>query len=246
MVEKEAGLFESLNRFPAAELPPYLLVGSSGLEGSALYRELVAGEPLFRSFSLSDDLLVYRARWDVLGRNRRLYRPEALEAVAGLTEVDHLNVCDGQDESAHGYAYESRRGDLRLSGAVHFESYALEAGREDVADAGRPILGSERFRVKTRAGRDLVIAFRTLASVQGRTSRSPGNLTVGFQTHTIEMPEAGFILRAGGRTLPALVFKNGPGWNEHVFRVPREAVSDGATELQLTGRYASFYYWFYQ
>src|SRR5262249_11398186 len=184
-----------------------------GRGGSARHGELGRGERLFRSFSLGDDLLVFRARWDVLGRNRRLYRPESLEAVSGLAEVDRLNVCDGQDEIAHGYAYESRRGDLRLSRAVHFESYELESGREDVADAGRPILGSERFRVKTTAGRNLVVVFRTLASVQGRTSRSPGQLTVGFQNHTIEMPEAAFIPRVGGRALPALVFKNGPGWN---------------------------------
>lgn len=246
MIEKEAGLFESLNRFPASELPPYLLVGASGLEGSALYRELVTGDPLYRSFSLSDDLLVFRARWDIVGRNRRLYRPESLSAVAGLTEVDRLNVCDVQDEAAHGYRYESRRGDLRFSGAVHFEGYALASGREDVADSGRPILGSERFRVKTARGRDLVVVFRTLASVQGRTSRSPGSLTVGFQSHTIEMSEAGFIVRVGGRSLPALVFRNGPGWNEHLFRIPAEALSEGTTELQLSGRYASFYYWFFQ
>jgi hypothetical protein len=73
LVEKEAGLFESLNRFPSAELPPYFLVSAAGLESSALYRELVAGEPLFRSFSLGDDLLIFRARWDLLGRSRALY-----------------------------------------------------------------------------------------------------------------------------------------------------------------------------
>ena len=43
-----------------------------------------------------------------------------------------------------------------------------------------------------------------------------------------------------------LALSNRPGWNEHVFRVPAEAVSDGTTKLALSGRYAAFHYWFYQ
>lgn len=246
LAEKEAGLFESLNRFPTAELPPYLLLSAGNLESSVLYRELVSGEPLYRSFSLGDDLLIFRARWGLLGRSRRLYRPATLEAVAGLTEVDRLNVCDVADERVHAYRYDSRRGDLRLAGAVQLDSYDSGAEGELVADAGRPILGEERFRVRTARGRDLVVVFRTHSSVQGRTPRASGLSVVSFQSHTIEVPEAGLIVRVGGRSLPPLAFRNGPRWNEHVFRIPGDALAEGTTELSFTGRYASFYYWFFQ
>ena len=47
--------------------------------------------------------------------------------------------------------------------------------------------------------------------------------------------------------LPAGVrLANRDGWNEHVFRVPASAVADGSTTLELSGRYASYRFWFYQ
>lgn len=245
-VEKEAGLFEALNRLPAAERPPFFISTVSGQESSALLRELVSGEPLYKSFSLGDDLLVFRARWDLVGRSGRIYRPETRQAVAGLAEVDRLNVCDVRDEASHGYEYVSRRGDLRLAGAVRIEAYEGPAGREVVADAGRPILGSETFRVRTSRGRDLVVVFRTSAVVEGRTTRAAGGSPTAAQVHEIEVPEAGMIVRVGGRSLAPLAFPNGPGWSEHVFRIPGHALAEGATELELSGRYASFFYWFYQ
>ena len=37
-----------------------------------------------------------------------------------------------------------------------------------------------------------------------------------------------------------------PGWDEQVFRITADQVQEGRTRLQLSGRYASFYYWFFQ
>ncbi|HEX9189750.1 MAG TPA: hypothetical protein VGB87_21930, partial [Vicinamibacteria bacterium] len=45
--EREAGMFESLGRLPAAERPEYLLVTRSGREGSELLRALADGPPLY-------------------------------------------------------------------------------------------------------------------------------------------------------------------------------------------------------
>ncbi len=244
-MEKEAGFFEALGRLPAADLPPYLITSVATQEGSALLRELVAGDPLYRTFSLGDDLLVFRSRWDLVGKNRQPYDPEALRAVAGLAEVDRLNVCDVVDEAAHAYRSDSRRGDLLLWGSVRIDSYEQPGGPGIMADGGRPILGRETFRVRTSAGRDLVVVFRTHAEVEGRTTRA-GVGSETPQAHLIEIPQAGFVVRAGGRTLPALSFANRRGWNEHVFRVPGDALANGETELTLSGRYASFQYWFYQ
>jgi hypothetical protein len=203
----------------------------------------VAGDPLYRTFSLGDDLLVFRTRWDLVGRNLRLFDPGALRAVAGLEEVDRLNIGDVRDEAAHAYGSDTRRGDLRLFGSVRIDSYEGGDGPSSVADGGRPILGNETFRVRTRARRDLVVVFRTSAEVEGRTTRGGA---AGSQSHVIEIPQAGFVLRAGGRALPPLSFPNRRGWNEHVFKVPADAVQEGETELRFSGRYASFQYWFYQ
>jgi hypothetical protein len=239
--EKEAGLFESLGRLSEAERPPYLLLTRSGLEGSDLLRRVAGGAPLYQTASFGDDLLLFRARWDLVGRSARVYLPATIAAVSGLAEVDRLNVCDRVDEAAHRYRYQSRRGEIELAGSVRIDDYALPSGALTVADAGRAILGSESFRVRTRRGRDLVVVLRTNAQVEVRALRAQGGLAA-----PLEMEEAGLVVGVGDRPVLRVALHNQPGWNEHVFRLRGEALADGTTALQLSGRYAAFYYWFYQ
>jgi hypothetical protein len=240
-VEKEAGYFEALVRRPADERPPYLLVPRSSLENSELLPLLTDGPPVFQTASLGDDFLILRTRWELLDRSPRLYRPETLAAVAGLEEVGRLNVCDRQDEAAHDYRYRSRRGDLELGGFVRIDDYRLPSGTVTVADGGRAILGEETFRVDTRAGRPLFVVLRSHLEAEARALRAQGGLVA-----SLEIPTARLVVRAGGREVGRLELSNGPGWNEHVFEVPGNAVADGATELHLVGQYTSFRYWFFQ
>jgi 4-amino-4-deoxy-L-arabinose transferase-like glycosyltransferase len=237
--EREAGLFESLRRLPAAERPGFLLLARSGFEGSELLRALAEPPPLFETASLGDDLQLYRARWDLLDRGRDPVSPEAVAAVAGLRETDRIDVCDARDESAHGYRYESRLGELMLAGSVGIGP--RPGGELPLADAGRLIVGSESFRVRSHAGRDLVVVLRTRSPVLARAMRAQGGLAV-----PVEVSTAGLVVRTGGREVRRLALSNRPGWNEHVFRVPAEAVAEGTTGLELSGRYAAFHYWFYQ
>ena len=239
--EKEAGYFEALGRLPSAERPPYLLLPRSSLEGSELLPHLVAPPPLFETASLGDDFVLFRARWELLGRNGRLYLPETLAAVAGLEEVDRLNVCDRQDEIAHGYRHRSRRGDLELGGFVRIDDYPAPSGAVTVADGGRVILGEERFRVRARPGRDLVVVVRSHPKAEGRALRARGGVVAA-----LEVPIAGLVVQAEGVTVARLELPNAPGWNEHVFRVPGDALGIGTTDLRLAGQYTAFHYWFFQ
>jgi len=50
----------------------------------------------------------------------------------------------------------------------------------------------------------------------------------------------------GGQVSARVAFRPRPGWDERSFRVPGRFLSDGSTPLTLSGRYATFYYWFYQ
>jgi hypothetical protein len=240
--EREAGVFEALGRLPAADRPAYLITSVSVQEGSEIMKELVAGPPLYQSNSFSDELLVYRMRYDLVGKNGRLFLPETLEALRGLTEVDRLNVCDSRDEAEHGYRFSSHLGNLRLHGAVRIDAYPVgDSGREVVADAGRPILGRESFRVRTRKDHDLTVVMRTTASVKAATMRA-----AGAGVHEIAVPEAGIVVTAGGRPSARLAYKPRPGWNEFVFRIPGSVLDEGETSLVLSGRYAPFHYWFFQ
>jgi hypothetical protein len=202
-------------------------------------RALADGPPLFETASLGDDLLLFRARWELLDRGAEPALAATTAAVAPLELVDQLDVCDVRDEAAHGYRHESRRGQVLVAGAVGIGPLAL--GGPLLADAGRLILGGESFRVRTRGGRGLVVVLRSRTPVAARALRAQGGVAA-----SLDVPALGLVVRAGGREVARLTLANGPGWNEHVFRVPAGAVSEGRTDFALSGRYAAFQYWFYQ
>jgi hypothetical protein len=239
--EREAGVFQSLERLRSSDRPGFLLLTRSGYEASELLTALADGPPLFETASLGDELLVFRARWDILDRGREPVLAEARTAVGALQEVDRVDVCDTRDEAAHRYRYVSRRGEILLAGSVGIGPVPQPTGEILLADAGRLIVGGESFRVRTRGQRDLVVVLRSRTPVLASALRAQGGLSA-----PVEVPEMGILLRAGEREVARLALRNRPGWNEHVFRVPAEAVSDGTTDLALSGRYSSFHYWFYQ
>ena len=240
--EREAGVFEALGRLPQAERPLYLITSVAAQESYPSMRAIVDGAPLFATSSLSDEILVYRTRYDLVDRGRRLFLPETLEAVRGLHEVDSLNVCDSQDEARHDYTFSSRLGDLRLFGTARIDAYQLPGGsREQVIEGGRAILGEESFRVALESGKDLMIVLRTAPSVSVTLLRASGGTVQG-----LEIAEASLNVEAGGRVLARSTFRPRAGWDEQLLRVPGDAIDGGPTRLRLSGRYTSFRYWFYQ
>jgi hypothetical protein len=60
------------------------------------------------------------------------------------------------------------------------------------------------------------------------------------------VPTAGLVVQAQGRMVARLELANVAGWNEHVFRLPGEALGPDGTDLRVSGRYTVFYYWFFQ
>jgi hypothetical protein len=239
--EREASMLESLSRLPAAQRPPYLLATRSGLEGSELLQAFADGPPLFETTSFGDDLVLLRARWGLLDGADEPALETARAAVAGLERQDSLDVCDPRDEAAHGYRVSSRRGELLIAGAVAISPVPGADGPRPLADAGRLVLGNESFRVRSRAGRELVMVLRMRTPVPVRVMRAAGS-----GASEVALPEAGLVVRASGREVARVGLRNGEGWSEHVLRLPAEAIADGSTALELHGRYAAFHYWFYQ
>ncbi len=239
--EREASMFESLGRLAVAERPPYLLLTRSSHAGSELLQALAPGTPLFATTSFGDDLLLLQARYDLLEGSEEPALEPARAALAGLERTDRLDVCDPSDEAAHGYRVDSRRGDVLIAGSVAIGPVSSGSEERRLADAGRLVLGSESFRVRTRGGADLVVVLRTRSEVVARSLRAAGAIAT-----EVALPEAGIVVRAGGREIARLSLPNAPGWNEHVIRLPAEAIAEGFTRLELRGRYAAFHYWFYQ
>lgn len=241
--EREAGTYEAMTRLPHSERPDYLLTTEATQQANETLRALAVGPPLFRSTSFGDELLVHRIQWDVVGRGAEPLLPESHSAVAGLREVDRLNVCDSRDERSHGYRFSSELGGLLLGGTARVASYARAeaAGDQPVIDAGRAILGRESFTISTVPGRDILMVLRTAPQISANVFRASGATQVG-----LEFPEAGFSIRCNGQLLPRLRFKPGRGWDERVTRIPAAFVTGERTTLELQGRYAAFHYWFYQ
>ena len=240
--EREAGVWESLGRLPVTERPTHLLTTVATQESFPTMREIALPPPLFQTNSFLDEILIYRMSYDLVGKNARMFLPESFAAVSGLREVDRLNVCDSGDEAAHAYRFRSRLGNLGLNGTARVDRYAGAAGEgELVADGGRAILGSETFRVRTRKDADLVVVMRTSSSVNANVMRASGSGQYG-----IDIAEAGIIVDTGGQTSARVAFRPHPGWDERSFRIPGRFLSDGSTSITLAGRYAAFYYWFFQ
>jgi hypothetical protein len=239
--EREAGTFEALGRLPAEERPAYLVTSAAMQEGSVAYRGLVVEPALFASGSAPDDLLVYGMRYDLVGKNGRLYLPATLEAVRGLTEVGRLNVCDSRDERAHRYRFRSLSGGRRLHGAPRIGSYGAGGETEMVIDAGRAILGEESFRVRCDPAKELVLVMRTAADASANVRG-----TEGTGRRTIEFPQAGLILEVNGTPVARSTFQPSEGWEELVLRVPAAALTGPEAAIRVSGRYASFHYWFFQ
>jgi hypothetical protein len=240
--EREAGVWESLGRLPLAQRPSHLITTVATQDSFPTMREIVAGPPLFQTNSFLDEILIYRMRYDLVGKNARMFLPESYQAVSGLREVDRLNVCDSSDEAAHAYRFESRLGNLPLNGTARVDRYSGEGGPgEVVADAGRAILGHETFEVRTRKGRDLVVVMRTSSSVNANVMRAGGSGQYG-----VEIAEAGIVVDTGGRISARLAFRPRPGWDERLFRIPGSFLEEGTTSITVAGRYASFFYWFFQ
>jgi hypothetical protein len=233
--EREAGMFESLVRLPATERPPYLLATVSTMDASEMLGHLVVTPPIFQSLSFTDELVLYRTKYEAIGDPQNVSAD--LADVAGREEVDRLNVCDSASERAHGYEVVSQLGDLRLWGGVKRGRYA---GGREVMDAGRAIFGEESFLVRTRKGKDLVIVLRTTSTVPVNVRRPSG-----ARRFTIDVPRA--LVEVGSGTAVAKgEFAPGPEWSEVALRLPGAALEEGRTKVRVRGRYASFQYWFFQ
>ena len=236
--ERDAGALEGLARLDAAERPPYLIATRSAVEGSAMVRAIVDGPPLFQTASGGDEIEIYRVRYDLVGTNATHHLPQTAAAVAGLREVDRLNVGDARDEAAHRYRVRSRLGNADLGATVRVDSYA---GGARVADAGRAVLGRETFDVRAAPGRDLVLVLRTAPAVEAAVLRVGAG-----RVAELTFPEAALAVKVDGRAAADVHGRPAGGWDEWVVRLPAALIRSERTRLEITGRYASFYYWAYQ
>jgi len=238
--EREAGMLEGLERLAPGARPPWLISDESRQEAEPTLQALAAGAPLFRTTSLlGNELLLFRTRWEAFQDTGEI-RSEAIRVATGaLREVDRLDLCDASGERRHAYESSSRLGPLRLRGAPHLDHYP--DGRE-LLDAGRAIVGWESFEISgLQPGRDVLMVLRSAGQTEANIYAAAGRRRVA-----LSFPEAGLRPRVDGQLLPRVSFRPGPGWSEHLLRLPGAAIGSERVRLHLEGRYAAFQYWFFQ
>ena len=114
-------------------------------------------------------------------------------------------------------------------------------GAAPIADGGRAILGSESFRDLRAAGRDLLVVLRTAPAIDANLLqvRDPGAWASSSRRPCSASPST-------GRRAVRETFRTQPGWNEHAVRIAGNLVRGPRPRLEVSGRYASFQYWFFQ
>jgi hypothetical protein len=149
----------------------------------------------------------------------------ALAASAALRLFD---VADARDEAAHGYQSSSRMGPFQLRGAPNLDRYP---DGYELLDAGRAILGWESFEISgLEPGRDLVVVLRSAFAVEANVFAVSGRHRVA-----LSFPEAGLRPVVGAQLLPLVSFQPGPGWSEHLLRLPRSAIPGERVRQRLEG-----------
>jgi hypothetical protein len=176
---------------------------------------------------------IYQADWSLLDSGDRMYQPDIAERLAGLNQVDTLDVASLASERDHAYSWWN--GEDVAGYATEAKQLRYRFGSDPdatVLDGGRLMTGGEAFTIRTLPGQDLWIAMRT-------------------------HPQNGAGLRVFVDGKPAGVWRYSQAagyWLETLFRVPAELITGEHTHLRFEAIaddpgfkwHSPFYYWFFQ
>lgn len=235
-------LYEYLASLPSNSRPDYFVLQSSFQERNpwvtSIY-PLLAGVAHQTPSAYGPTMTVYAASWQVIeGSDSPSKR--SLEEVEGLSLVGSLDAGSLEDERRSQYRVRADYPDYRIPVFTH----EGKSGERRFADAGRVIMGSESFVVPTRPQEELTIVMRMTGRC--RAYRSSPFLS-GFMEVLTGSPNQ-LTLWVNGRCLGEEEVKihQDDSWSEVVLRIPGELIASGRTRIEISGRYTSFYYWFFQ
>jgi hypothetical protein len=236
-------LFEELRRLPPGRRPTYFAIypewfqnlSVSGLLGGEIHRVHLG----FNTICGGTDKVVYPAVWiDVEPTDGPVLGGSDL---AGKRLVDSLDLAWLADEARHewhSYAWldagkpdgERKKWSPYVRDVLRRYSYADRPTRP-VTDAGRVVLGGERFRVRLAPGRDAVVVMRTDAWFRSRLRVTVDGAQAGLWS--IERSDSVWV--EPHFTIPGRLITR-----------PRPRIEIRREEAQAAGNYAPFHYWFYQ
>jgi hypothetical protein len=227
-------LFEHVRREPPSRLPTYFAIypgwfpywRESGILGPESFRAHLG----FNTICGGPDMMVYPASWvDAAATDRPLASDSTL---AGKRIVDSLDLAWLDDERRHEW-----RADPEAKDVLRLYSFADRPTRP-VADGGRIVYGSQRFRAAVAPGRDLTLILRTDAWYPSRVrvlvdGKDAGRWSIARSDTT--WVEPAFTIPGGLLTRP-----------RPEFALKREGAAPGAAPGSEAGNLAPFHIWLAQ
>ena len=228
---------EVLRHYPEKRFDYWLIKAPDSEEG---WRSWFVGDQVLAQVPLylgRNSRVLHRTDWSNLIGTADPVTPGVLDRVMNLEEVDRMDTGFLEDEKRTGYWILPRTIGWKLLPRII--QGKLVGGV--MAEACRVVIGEERFHIRTRPGKPLVVVMRTTLKAYAKVQRhdqefsfgSPLTLVVyaGEQKageHVIDLKEEEDLIE------------------EIVFEIPGELITGPDTEITVGGDHISLGYWFYQ
>jgi len=225
-------LFEHVRREPPARRPTYFAIypewfpywRESGILGPEAFRAHLG----FNTICGAPDMMVYPATWVDVAATDRLLEETALQ---GRRIVDTIDLAWLPDERRHEW-----RADPEAKDVLRLYAYADRPTRP-IADGGRIVYGTQRFRGEVTPGRDLTMVVRTDAWYPSRIRVRVDGKDAGLW----EIPRADTTWVEPAFTVPGTLLTRA----RPEFELQREGAA-GAAPGSEPGNFAPFHIWMAQ
>ncbi len=235
-------LYEYLSPLEQDSRPAYFVIQSNFVERNPWVTSIypLLGQVVYQTRSAyGPTMVVYQADWRLAAASDRP-SDQSLKALEGLRLIDSLDVGLLRDERRSRYKSRPDYPDYRIPVFTHQGT----SGEEEFADAGRVIMGSESFTIRTLPERELHILMRTTGRC--RAYRSSPFLS-GYLEAATTSPNR-LALWVNGKRIreQEIEIAQNESWSEVILRVPRANIVSELTSVEINGNYTSFHYWFFQ
>lgn len=188
------------------------------------------------AFGADHSLALHRADWSSIEDSTRPLDENVREALLGRQQVDRVDVGFPPDEKRARYRRENR---IKGTDLAPY-SATLGLGGRVVTDVGRYCRGRERMRITVEPGRDLTMVMRTAAFVKLEAHRSDDIYPMGSSMRL------GVRLDGEDVGVVEVRFEDPRYFSEVPIEIPGDLIRNSTAEIEISGDYTSFGYWFYQ
>jgi hypothetical protein len=203
--------------------------------GKSLLEETMARQP-------ASALTLRSCRWDALDIGKTPIDPDVIQAVAGMTQVDALDIGYREHEQSHDRTVFTRLPATRIS------PFAIvnQMGDHSLLEVGEAVIGSETFTLSTQPGKPLRLVMRTLPRVEAMVAGTDG--VQRYHVYRLANPLR-MRVQVGDLQTGIMEFTLTPETNrfdEILIEIPAGLITHELSRVTLAGDHISCAFWAYQ